>query len=113
MNAQLIHLIDLFRTKKILVIGDAILDVYLQGKSTRLSPEAPVPVVDIIDERKLPGGAANVALNLKALGAQVFYCSVVGKDHEGDTLIQVLENAGVNTHYVGRAKHRATLVKTR
>ena len=72
-----------FQKQKVLIIGDVMIDSYLWGKVKRISPEAPVPVVsDIVEEQRL-GGAANVALNIKAMGAVPILCSVVGKDRQG------------------------------
>jgi D-beta-D-heptose 7-phosphate kinase/D-beta-D-heptose 1-phosphate adenosyltransferase len=106
-------IIDQFRNKHILVIGDFILDIYLKGTSTRLSPEAPVPVVDIAERSSFPGGAANTVCNLKALGAQVTYCSVIGDDREGDEAIQLLESMNVRTDSIIRDAGRSTISKTR
>ncbi|HEY0272866.1 MAG TPA: carbohydrate kinase, partial [Chitinophaga sp.] len=67
-----------YRSQKILVLGDLIVDCFFKGSSTRLSPEAPVPVVALNERAYTLGGAANVALNVKALGATVFFCTVTG-----------------------------------
>jgi len=69
-----------FNAMKIAIIGDVMIDSYIKGKVHRMSPEAPVPVLLLDKEEHRLGGAANVALNLKALGAEVFLCSVIGKD---------------------------------
>lgn len=102
-----------FNRKKILVIGDFIIDEYIQGDSTRLSPEAPVPVVDIRTKRMVLGGAANVAANLTALGAQVVFCSVTGEDTDADQGFALVSGAGFSPDGIIRERHRATLVKTR
>jgi D-beta-D-heptose 7-phosphate kinase/D-beta-D-heptose 1-phosphate adenosyltransferase len=102
-----------FYNKKILVIGDFILDVYLKGSSTRLSPEAPVPVVDINDRKALLGGASNSVCNLRALGADVTFCTVIGNDNEGDEALQLLENIGVESTSIVRSPLRRTIAKTR
>ena len=86
-----------FKSKKILVIGDAIIDSYLWGEINRMSPEAPVPVVDVKvnqNDNRL-GGAANVALNLKELGAKAILCTVIGNDSKG-ILFEKLMNDSVN-----------------
>ena len=86
-----------FSKYSVLVIGDVIIDKYIQGKSTRLTPEGPVPVVDIISQNSVLGGAANVAVNLKSLGANVTLCSVVGKDETGEFARQQLRIQGIDT----------------
>lgn len=68
-------IINDFSNLRVLVIGDLILDVYLKGSSSRISPEAPVPVVDVAEEKYCLGGAGNVATNVRILGAQVSFCS--------------------------------------
>jgi D-beta-D-heptose 7-phosphate kinase/D-beta-D-heptose 1-phosphate adenosyltransferase len=95
------------------VIGDFILDVYLKGTSTRLSPEAPVPVVDIVSKIEVTGGAANTAVNVSALGANVTLLSVVGMDEDGAKAIRLLQKNGVNTSRLLRYPTRNTIVKTR
>lgn len=102
-----------FERKKILVVGDFIIDEYIDGGSTRLSPEAPVPVVDVLSDDWRLGGAANVAANLRALGAQVIFCSVIGADLEGDRACALTVEAGFSPDYLIREKNRSTLVKTR
>ena len=73
MNFQ--DLFDRFSTKRVLVIGDVMVDAYLKGKVNRMSPEAPVPIVDLFEKDERIGGAGNVALNLAALGASPIICS--------------------------------------
>jgi D-beta-D-heptose 7-phosphate kinase/D-beta-D-heptose 1-phosphate adenosyltransferase len=107
------NIITSFSGLRVLVIGDLMLDVYLKGFSTRLSPEAPVPVVDVTQIKKYLGGAANTACNLRALGASVSFCSVVGTDVSGDDVLKLLQNISVNTQYVIRETERETIVKTR
>lgn len=96
-----------------MIIGDAMLDAYWMGKVNRISPEAPVPVLDVKEKNYKPGGAANVALNILALEAIPFLFSIVGNDNNGSTLFQILENEGVNTKYCQVIKNRVTTVKTR
>ena len=74
-----------FKNKKILVVGDVMLDRYMIGTVSRISPEAPVPIVELSNEEDRLGGAANVALNIVALGAQVLLGSVIGNDSNGDS----------------------------
>ncbi|GAA8002294.1 D-glycero-beta-D-manno-heptose-7-phosphate kinase [Helicobacter pylori] len=99
--------------KKILVVGDLITDYYLWGKSERLSPEAPVPVLEVKKESKNLGGAANVANNLISLKAKVFLCGVVGDDLEGKHFISALKTRGIDTSGVLIDKTRCTTLKTR
>lgn len=112
-NLQYPDIIRLFTGKKILVIGDLILDVYLKGSSRRLSPEAPVPVVDIEERTACLGGAANTVCNLKALGAIVDYCSVAGTDKDGAEAIQLLKRSRISCSGIIRDPHRKTITKTR
>lgn len=102
-----------FEHKKILVIGDLILDEYIEGDSTRLSPEAPVPVVDVQSDNWVLGGAANVAANVRALGAQVIFCSVIGTDAEAGRACAMAVEAGFSPEGLIQEKERKTLVKTR
>ncbi|WP_333820982.1 D-glycero-beta-D-manno-heptose 1-phosphate adenylyltransferase [Ohtaekwangia sp.] len=112
-DAAFSTIIQQFANKRILVIGDFILDVYLKGVSSRLCPEAPVPVVDVEDRTELLGGAANTACNIAALGAQVSFCSVVGSDAAGRTALELLQRAGIGNGNILMAEDRQTIVKTR
>jgi len=89
-----------FSQTKILVVGDVMLDQYWTGRAGRISPEAPVPVVKVADETVRGGGAANVALNVADLGAQVKLMGVIGEDSFGAQLNQVLKDAQVNADWV-------------
>ncbi|MGZ5244244.1 MAG: D-glycero-beta-D-manno-heptose-7-phosphate kinase [Bacteroidia bacterium] len=102
-----------FKDTKILVIGDVMLDSYWWGKVERISPEAPVPVVNITKREYRLGGAANVALNLRKLGASPTICSVVGRDIEGDILVNQLQEQGISTEGIIYSETRPTTVKTR
>lgn len=106
------NLIPQFHQLSILVIGDLMLDVYLKGISTRLSPEAPVPVVDILTDTTVLGGAANTATNLRSLGAKVTFCSVSGMDSNGNKAIELLEKLEI-TPRILQYNTRNTIVKTR
>lgn len=106
-------IVPMFKDKKVLVIGDLMLDVYIRGNSSRLSPEAPVPVVDVTDTEEVLGGAANTACNLAELGATVFACGIVGDDYGGLKIIQLLQRAGVFTDHVTISRGRKTIIKTR
>src|SRR5215831_16676973 len=98
---------------RVLVIGDLMLDEFLWGKVSRISPEAPVPVVNVTGETYYPGGAANVARNLRELGAEPVLLGLVGPDTHGDRLCELLEDAGIHTTGVLRDPNRPTTVKTR
>ena len=97
---------------RVLVIGDLILDRYWYGSTRRISPEAPVPVVLVSDTDERVGGAANVAANAAALGAQTTLVGVIGHDERGDTLLDLCRSHGIDTH-VARRPHGSTTVKLR
>lgn len=98
---------------KILVIGDLIIDQYLWGETNAISPEAPVPIVDIDNDDTLLGGAGNVINNLKALGADADLISVLGDCENSNVAIGLLKNIGVDTQYLIIEKNRITSKKTR
>lgn len=102
-----------FSRSRILVIGDLMLDEFLWGKVTRISPEAPVPVVDVQRSVTYPGGAANVARNLASLGAQVGVAGIVGEDHNGAKLVESLQKEGMATQAVLLSSDRPTTHKLR
>src|SRR4051812_2470860 len=113
MPPTLSRIIDRFASKRILVLGDAMLDSYVVGTSTRLCQEAPVPVVAVRERRDCPGGAANTAVNLAALGCQVELLSAAGADPDGDRLRSLLRHLGVNTRSLTVSEARRTLSKQR
>ena len=113
MNRTLAEIVDSFARLRALVIGEAILDTYLEGTAGRVSQEAPVPVVTLAGRRHVPGGAANTALNVRALGAEATLLSVVGDDVDGALLRDALARAGVRTDDVLSTPARRTLSKTR
>ncbi|WP_035843285.1 bifunctional heptose 7-phosphate kinase/heptose 1-phosphate adenyltransferase [Crocinitomix catalasitica] len=102
-----------FSTKKIIVIGDVMIDTYLNGSVQRISPEAPVPIVQFKSREHRLGGAANVALNLQSLGAQPFICTIVGKDEQADLLFKLLNENKLSTKGILKGDDRVTTVKTR
>ena len=102
-----------FAGRRILVLGDLMLDRYLWGRVERISPEAPVPVVEIERESFTLGGAGNVAANLQALGAEPVLVGVIGEDEEGARLLETLAQRGVAIAGVVRDGSRPTTVKTR
>jgi D-beta-D-heptose 7-phosphate kinase/D-beta-D-heptose 1-phosphate adenosyltransferase len=101
------------RAKRVMVIGDVMLDRYLWGGVSRISPEAPVPVVEITEETTRLGGAANVANNIVSLGAACHIFGVVGDDHDGADLIRRLEERGIVASGLIGDRTRPTTVKTR
>lgn len=102
-----------FSKANILVIGDLILDEYVWGDVERISPEAPVPVVWAKRREFIPGGAANVASNLRSLGARVTLAGVVGKDDDRDKLLRKLTERGIDISAIVSEKGRKTTVKSR
>ena len=101
------------KSPKLLVIGDLIIDQYLWGNCERISPEAPVQIVNIDNENTLLGGAGNVVNNLKTLGAKVDVISVVGDGKDSDALKALLDDIGVDTKYLITQKNRITSKKSR
>src|SRR4051812_896720 len=97
----------------ILVIGDLMIDHYIIGDATRLSPEAPVPIVNVKNEFTTPGGAANVAQNLLSLGAKISLAGVTGDDADADRLTKSLTDEGINVNGIFKDATRPTTVKTR
>lgn len=107
------RVISKFEDLKILVVGDLLLDEFVWGDSSRISPEAPVPVVLVERESFMPGGAANVANNISSLGAKAFLVGVVGKDERGRQLESLLKEKGVDIEGVISDSDRPTTLKTR
>ncbi len=106
-------LFENFEKLTVLVIGDVMIDAYLWGRVDRISPEAPVPVVQVTDKENRLGGAANVALNLVSLGAKPIICAVAGADQKGEELVALLENSGISAAGIVHSESRPTTVKTR
>lgn len=111
--ASLKRLVSRFSDKKILVIGDIMLDRYIWGDVERISPEAPIPVVHVKKENNLAGGAANVANNIRALGGQVVLAGMIGQDRQAEQVLQVLKKQGIQTNLILRDQSRPTISKTR
>jgi rfaE bifunctional protein kinase chain/domain len=107
------QLFDSFAHTKIGVVGDIMLDTYWWGSVDRISPEAPVPIVSLQRKETRVGGAANVALNLSALGAPTTIFAVIGKDAEGQELSSLLNKEGINTSYINESNSRVTTNKVR
>jgi len=106
-------LLDGIRDRTILVVGDMMIDRYVYGRVERISPEAPVPVVHVREESERPGGAANVALNVRALGGRAVACGVTGDDEGADCLTAMLEAHGIRADGLIRHAAVCTTVKTR
>lgn len=112
-RARLRALLKRFQGTRLLVVGDLILDEFIWGKVDRISPEAPVPVVWVERESAMPGGAANVASNVRALGGQVRLLGLVGQDSSGQRLTRELENRGISSCDILVDPTRPTTAKTR
>lgn len=112
-KARLEEIVSNFSKAKVLVVGDLILDEFIWGKVSRISPEAPVPVVWVNSESFMPGGAANVANNIQGLGGKVNIVGVVGVDNNGAILREELAKRGIIVDGVISDKTRPTTVKTR
>lgn len=107
------ELVTLFKKQRILVLGDLMLDRFVRGTAERISPEAPVPVVLVSQDTDMPGGAANVAMNVRSLGGEAVVAGIAGMDKPGDDLIRVMDKAGISTDGVLRVKGVTTTEKTR
>ncbi|MBW2357783.1 MAG: D-glycero-beta-D-manno-heptose-7-phosphate kinase [Deltaproteobacteria bacterium] len=105
--------IDRFPKARVLVIGDIIMDEYVWGDVSRISPEAPVPVVEVKRETKMLGGAANVINNMTTLGAKPILCGVIGKDITGEIILNNIQKMGLRTDGIVVEKDRPTSIKTR
>ena len=110
---KLNNIISNFRNANVLVIGDLILDEFIWGDVSRISPEAPVPVVWVKRESFMPGGASNVANNLRSLGANTYLSGVIGDDERGAILKSELEQKGIDTGGIMTDESRPTTLKTR
>jgi rfaE bifunctional protein kinase chain/domain len=106
-------LFDNFLGKRIAVIGDLMLDKYIWGSVSRISPEAPVPVLEVESESARLGGAANVANNIKSLGAEPILFGIVGDDEAGETISRILGDMSLRREGVMKVSDRPTTVKTR
>jgi D-beta-D-heptose 7-phosphate kinase/D-beta-D-heptose 1-phosphate adenosyltransferase len=113
MGTNLPRLIDAFTKLNVLVLGDAMLDSYLDGTAERLCPEAPIPVVAVSHRTDVPGGAANTAANVSSLGGQTILLSVLGTDPEAELLRRALAARGVSTAHLLAHPARRTLAKNR
>ena len=107
------ELFKYFNNLNVLIIGDVMIDSYLWGKVNRISPEAPVPIVAVSKKERRLGGAANVALNVQALGANPILCSVIGVDYEGQAFLDLLKQQKLSQKGILKCRDRITTVKTR
>lgn len=112
-SKRLMKYIDHFPSTRTLVVGDVMLDHYIWGKVSRISPEAPVPVVNVTKESVLLGAATNVVNNIYALGGKVNICGVIGHDDAGRQLVHMLRAQGIHTEGLIVESGRPTTIKTR
>lgn len=98
---------------RVMVVGDIMMDAYTWGRVERISPEAPVPVVNVLHREERPGGAANVAINLNALGVRTFLCGLAGNDANGKQLTSLIKKQKINTQGILLVDKYVTTVKTR
>lgn len=112
-DKEIKRLFEKFDNIRVLIIGDVMIDDYMWGKVTRISPEAPVPVVSITRHEQRLGGAANVALNVKALGATPILCSVIGVDKDGQRFLELMQEQKLAPKGILKSRERITTVKTR
>jgi rfaE bifunctional protein kinase chain/domain len=112
-NSSIENIFNNFNDLNVLIIGDVMVDAYIWGKVERMSPEAPVPVVSVSKKDFRLGGAANVALNIKEMGANPILCSVVGQDHDGRKLATRLQERNITDEGIYKSESRPTTVKTR
>lgn len=112
-HSSLSDVFEAFNSLKVLIIGDVMIDSYLWGKVERISPEAPVPVVNVQKREYRLGGAANVALNVQSLGATPILCSVIGQDLDGNNFVSLLAENNLTPEGIVRSTDRITTIKHR
>ena len=112
-EGQYRKLFDDFNKLNILIIGDVMVDSYLWGKVERISPEAPIPVVALKRRENRMGGAANVAMNIRSMGANPILCSVIGADEKGDQFVELLRQENISDEGIIRSAQRTTTTKFR
>ena len=112
-DRKLKKIFEAFEDVKVLIIGDVMVDSYLWGKVSRISPEAPVPIVAVDKRENRLGGAANVALNVQALGATPILCSVIGVDEKGSLFLEMMREQKLTNKGILKSRGRITTVKTR
>jgi D-beta-D-heptose 7-phosphate kinase/D-beta-D-heptose 1-phosphate adenosyltransferase len=106
-------IVEKFKGKKILVIGDLMLDEHIWSKVGRISPEAPVPVAEVMKITHVPGGCGNVAANIAAMGGTPILVGLIGKDSSGEKLKSALKKANISTKYIIQTAERPTILKSR
>lgn len=107
------HLFEQFSQLNVMIIGDVMVDSYLWGKVERISPEAPIPIVALRKRENRMGGAANVAMNIKAMGARPVLCSVIGDDDKGSIFLNLLGKENIESNGVLTSSRRITTTKFR
>ena len=112
-QSEITRVFKSFESKNVLIVGDVMIDAYLIGKVNRISPEAPVPIVSVTEREKRLGGASNVALNIKALGANPIMASVISDDDVAIEFIKLLTDQNLTTEGIVQSKSRVTSTKTR
>ncbi|MFC1566380.1 D-glycero-beta-D-manno-heptose-7-phosphate kinase [bacterium] len=112
-KSKLLKIVDKFPNTNILVIGDIMLDKFIWGKVKRISPEAPVPVVEITKETHMPGGAGNVVSNISELGGTCYIVGIIGNDETGKTFLSDMNGHTIKTEGILKVSERPTIIKTR
>ena len=112
-GTEISSLFERFNQKKVLIVGDSMIDSYMWGHIERMSPEAPVPVVQVDRHEDRLGGAANVVRNIKSLGGYPILCSVIGNDEKGSLFLKLMKSENITTKGILISKNRKTTVKTR
>ncbi len=112
-ESRLQELLEAFKTKKVAVVGDLMVDRYYWGTVGRISPEAPVPVVEVVEEQVRLGGAANVANNIQTLGGEPMLVGLIGNDHPGQVFIEILKERNLPSKGIVTDASRPTTIKTR
>ena len=107
------EIFEKFNSLNVMIIGDVMMDSYIWGRTDRISPEAPVPIVRVTKKENRLGGAANVALNVQSLGATPFICAVIGDDPEGNEFLSLLNTQNLSIEGILKINARPTTVKTR
>ena len=112
-QAELNKIFNSFNKINVLIIGDLMLDSYYWGDVSRISPEAPVPIVSVRKKESRLGGAGNVAVNIQAMGATPYLCGIIGDDDNGDRLVKIMQAAKLPVQGLIKVKDRPTTTKTR
>jgi rfaE bifunctional protein kinase chain/domain len=112
-ESRISNLLQLFKGKRVAVVGDLMVDRYYWGTVGRISPEAPVPVVEVIEEQDRLGGAANVANNIQTLGGEPMLVGLIGNDHPGQVFLQILKERNLSSKGIVTDASRPTTIKTR